>query len=667
MATDRMEIEVPAPLAKFKGQAAIDADNQVLIDEWRSRYKKILTGADLKGMQRRLQKLNRHLAQHGIDALLTERGRLLDEINVYKQQYAEMRAEFHQETCTVERRREVRVAVDVIVENARLVRDDLRRVSAKIAPYRRLIQERDFVQQRISEHQAALADKTQADKDAVEMAQEANYFAEIIIRVWSRLKFRQEIHRVRMGRTQIIKRLPRFTRIIATPDEIQFKIDVSRLGLLDGTVDNLPDGVSSSDLVSESTLREITIAAERQVTSPNNEKECDWSQGTWLRLFRLSTPDGIMKNVYYRDVMDRYPVDRHHRFPIPLGVKSGRHVNWIYLTEHPHMMFNGQTGSGKTNAMRVVLTALIENHSPDEVRFILIDLKRGGDFNRYEDTPHCIGSVVKRVEDVARIMRQLEILMQQRMDVISQVTNDIVRYNQIVAEEHRLPRILVVFDEYTAIHSRERQLSHDIESAGIMIATQARAAGIQLLIGNQQPYSDAVHKQIKSNITLVLGGRQRTLGASMSTFGTGEATQLQKIPGRMLCDDGTNMFQVQIPYVTEDDINQSVVNSAKWHYRPFNLPGLDEPPNMVELPQIRRAFGIEDVLRIALTEYDGALKAQPLWEGLENPDISRSTVQRLVKQVIDMDDVEYQGRHFETVRQPGNFYRLIERGEMDTA
>jgi hypothetical protein len=127
------------------------------------------------------------------------------------------------------------------------------------------------------------------------------------------------------------------------------------------------------------------------------------------------------------------------------------------------------------------------------------------------------------------------------------------------------------------------------------------------------------------------------------------------------------MFQVQIPYVTEDDINQSVVNSAKWHYRPFNLPGLDEPPNMVELPQIRRAFGIEDVLRIALTEYDGALKAQPLWEGLENPDISRSTVQRLVKQVIDMDDVEYQGRHFETVRQPGNFYRLIERGEMDTA
>jgi hypothetical protein len=213
-------------------------------------------------------------------------------------------------------------------------------------------------------------------------------------------------------------------------------------------------------------------------------------------------------------------------------------------------------------------------------------------------------------------------------------------------------RILVVIDEYTAIYM-DADAAKSINLLATIIATQARAAGIHLLIGNQQPYSDRVPKDVKGNISFILTGRQRTAGASMSTTGDTSARKLPKIPGRMLCDDGEDFYQVQIPHAREQDIYASL-DAANNYPEPRELD-LPEPDESIEATG--QIFGIDDIIDLALKHFDGALKSRKIW-ALDECPASQNEVTRWIKEIASRDEIHHGEDVYRPVKKPGNYFVL---------
>lgn len=646
----------PPPMAQFKRESfKRHEDNEKLLTRDAERYKKILTRSDLKRARRALASVQFKIDELGLDALLAQRQTILQEQSEAIEALERLRVRWM--NSTEEGKEKIRPKAEHAREAILDTKARLKEINLSLLPYRTLIARRDDIQGRIDEHVTVTLDEAQRLRDSREMMQEANLHAEIIIRTWNRRGLCYEVHRG----NKILRRSVKFERIIAMPDEIQFKIAASRKGLIGGTVDLLPNGVSAYKLVEPEMLRELSISCERQIASPNIEGDTDWDSGVWLRLFRLKAPDGIVKKVLWTQVMMRYQADNREKYPFPAGIRAGRSILWINLTDHPHLMVNGQTGAGKTNLLRMILATLVSQHSPDELRFVLVDLKRGGDLNPFAQAPHCVGPVLKSVSEVADVLAQCEKLMSERMETISRVTNDITKYNRIVDPSLRMPRLLIVFDEYTAIHSKGKELASRIEASGIMLATQGRAAGIQLLIGNQQPFSDAVNKQIKANVTVVFGGRQRTQGASMSMFGDASATKIPKIAGRMIVDDGNNTHQIQTPLIEDDDVMRAVAHSVKWGPgRLFELPHIEslddtQPSEPIVIQGAKREVSEEDVIAVALDHFGGELKATKIHQHLP---IGRDRTLAMVKSIIEKGGGEYRGQRFTLQKQVGNFYKL---------
>lgn len=604
-----------------------------------------------------------------------DRARLLtrDERRELKEQERALRPDYERARAYYQRGREQQRRIAARIAELKLIGAEDKHYPIAQTRIAQLEQKNERIQQRINqakpplvkmlkirrrwlEHKTAQQNEKLYSRLRNEMANEAETFAGLLIRTWDRLGYCfRTTHKNRARKYSV-----RFERCVVTPDEIQLKIKTSSINLFGNPVGHLPQGVAVRDLISDQTLLELTVACERNVKTANpnpysNTPSRKWLlNGAWIYIERLGLVDGLFNFVPLPVVMARYPNKQRIKFPLPLGVREGRKINWVCLTDHPHLMVNGFTGGGKSNLMHVVLTTLIQMHSPDEILLVLIDLKEGTEFHQYEECPHVVGPVIAQPKDAKAMLVKLELLRQQRMNQIRERgVFKIEEYNSKVGADERMPHILIVIDEYISVGSEGRAVSAAINDAATQIATKARAAGIHLFIGVQTPYANTVPSQVKANITIVFGGRQRTQGASMSVFGSGVATKIENIKGRMVVDEGPDQYMVQIPYVSPENIRDAIERSKLYPAaRQLELP---------EGSEIAAQSNPHDlIIATALDELGGELKAHNLWKILQDRGISQLRARELVKEIAAQKIVEYEGHSYEIVQGSGNFLRLAE-------
>ena len=189
------------------------------------------------------------------------------------------------------------------------------------------------------------------------------------------------------------------------------------------------------------------------------------------------------------------------RLACPVGVdQRGNIIDFVFSSSNsPHLLIGGTTGSGKSEALNTLLAGLTHFYPPKLLRLNLVDPK-GTELQTYEDSPHLEHEIVEIDDDAIEMLERMVDEMNRRYAVLkSKRVNNILKYNDLVADEDKLPWQVVVLDEYADLTS-DPDAKKNIERHLKRLAQKARAAGIHVIIATQKPSAEVISTNLRSNL-----------------------------------------------------------------------------------------------------------------------------------------------------------------------
>jgi DNA segregation ATPase FtsK/SpoIIIE, S-DNA-T family len=213
----------------------------------------------------------------------------------------------------------------------------------------------------------------------------------------------------------------------------------------------------------------------------------------------IEVPNDQVALVAQRDVIES---DAFKRLTSPLRFALGQNVAGMAvaadLAAMPHLLIAGSTGSGKSVCVNALISCLLLNNTPDDLRLIMVDPKRV-ELTGYNGIPHLLAPVVVEMERVVAALQWVTREMDMRYRKLAEAgARNIKDYNARIAARGgiRLPYLVVIIDELADL----MMLAPDeTERTITRLAQLARATGIHLVIATQRPSVDVVTGLIKAN------------------------------------------------------------------------------------------------------------------------------------------------------------------------
>ena len=180
-----------------------------------------------------------------------------------------------------------------------------------------------------------------------------------------------------------------------------------------------------------------------------------------------------------------------------LGKDIAGKVMFADLDRMPHLLIAGSTGSGKSVCINDIIISMVYKSAPNDVRMILIDPKVV-EMKVFSTLPHLLLPVVTDPKKAAGALKWAVLEMEQRYQKMAQKNaRGLDRYNSLVPEEEKLPRIVIVIDELADLMM---VAAKEVEESICRIAQLGRASGIHLIVATQRPSTDIITGLIKANI-----------------------------------------------------------------------------------------------------------------------------------------------------------------------
>ena len=213
----------------------------------------------------------------------------------------------------------------------------------------------------------------------------------------------------------------------------------------------------------------------------------------------FEVPNSSSSLVYLKDVLD----SKEYREPksklkLALGKDIAGTPVIADLASMPHLLIAGATGSGKTVCVNTIITTILYNATPDEVKFIMIDPKRV-ELAIFNDLPHLLSPVVTEAKKVASTLDWVVNEMDSRYELFAKSgVRNIALYNEKFGKEPAggLPYIVIIIDELADLMMVAQA---DVEGAITRLAQLSRAVGIHIIIATQRPSVDVITGVIKAN------------------------------------------------------------------------------------------------------------------------------------------------------------------------
>ncbi len=144
----------------------------------------------------------------------------------------------------------------------------------------------------------------------------------------------------------------------------------------------------------------------------------------------VEVPNKTRETVYLKEILeDECFTGASSKLQVGLGKDiKGAPVS-VNLSKMPHLLVAGTTGSGKSVAVNGMITSLLYNASPEEVRFIMVDPKML-ELSIYEGIPHLLLPVVTDPKKANLALRWAVEEMERRYELLAKTgVRDIASYN----------------------------------------------------------------------------------------------------------------------------------------------------------------------------------------------------------------------------------------------
>jgi S-DNA-T family DNA segregation ATPase FtsK/SpoIIIE len=144
----------------------------------------------------------------------------------------------------------------------------------------------------------------------------------------------------------------------------------------------------------------------------------------------VEVPNKNRETVYLKEILeDSCFTGSSSKLQMGLGKDiKGAPVS-VNLAKMPHLLVAGTTGSGKSVAVNSMITSVLYNASPDEVRFIMVDPKML-ELSIYEGIPHLLLPVVTDPKKANLALRWAVEEMERRYELLAKTgVRDIASYN----------------------------------------------------------------------------------------------------------------------------------------------------------------------------------------------------------------------------------------------
>jgi S-DNA-T family DNA segregation ATPase FtsK/SpoIIIE len=200
--------------------------------------------------------------------------------------------------------------------------------------------------------------------------------------------------------------------------------------------------------------------------------------------------------------------------------------------------------------LNTIITGLLMNYSPEQLRFVMVDPKRV-ELTSFGEIPHLAFSEI--VVEMDRVVGTLQAVINE-MDTryrrfAQEGVRNIERFNE-KNPTRRLPYWVVVIDELADLMMA---VPYQVEHQLVRLAQLARATGIHLIVATQRPSVDVITGLIKANFPtriafavssmvdsrtiLDQGGAEKLLGKGDMLYVPPEAQKPKRVQGVYVSDD----------------------------------------------------------------------------------------------------------------------------------
>ena len=272
--------------------------------------------------------------------------------------------------------------------------------------------------------------------------------------------------------------------------------------------------------------------------------------------------------------------------PVALGKTISNETYVVDLVKMPHLLMAGATGQGKSVGLNAVLTSLLYQKHPAEVKFVLVDPKKVELtlFNKIErhylaKLPNSEEAIITDNTKVINTLNSLCIEMDNRYDLLKDaMVRNIKEYNEKFKARklnpengHKfLPYIVLVVDEFADLIMTAGK---EVETPIARLAQLARAIGIHLIIATQRPSVNVITGMIKANFPARIAFRVTSKIDSRTILDTGGADQLIG-KGDMLYTQGNYLVRLQCAFVDTPEVEKitDFIGSQKAYPDAYLLP-----------------------------------------------------------------------------------------------
>src|SRR5579872_602695 len=150
----------------------------------------------------------------------------------------------------------------------------------------------------------------------------------------------------------------------------------------------------------------------------------------------IEIPNTVASPVTIREILE---TPGFHAIDSPLRVAVGKGVGGeavsVDLAAMPHLLIAGATGSGKSVMLNVIISSLLMQNTPEDVRLLMIDPKMV-ELTIYNGIPHLLSPVVTEMDKVLGVLRWTIREMERRYALFRDASvRNLARYNQMLVQK----------------------------------------------------------------------------------------------------------------------------------------------------------------------------------------------------------------------------------------